>query len=179
MEYFNKWPEAYSLPNQEASTVAEALVTKLCCRFGIQWELHSDQGRNFESRLLHKIHIHKLSMLENHRDQVGSGPASGSKKFPVNLSKYVLTDHEESVLRKSLNFTIVNFLFDLDISCAVESVIPKLPPIFVIEFKWNVRYRLQKSKSPTSTISKKELKALKSLRLKRVFRIVPADKKQL
>jgi hypothetical protein len=45
-----------------------------------------------------------------------------------------------------LNFTIVNVLFNLDIVCAVESVIPKLPPIFGMEFRWNVRYRLKKSK---------------------------------
>jgi hypothetical protein len=42
MDYFTKWPEAYALPNQEASTVAEALVTNFFCRFGIPRELHSD-----------------------------------------------------------------------------------------------------------------------------------------
>jgi hypothetical protein len=55
MDYFTKWPEANALLNQEASTVAEALVTNFFCRFGIPWELHSDQSRNFESRLLHEI----------------------------------------------------------------------------------------------------------------------------
>jgi hypothetical protein len=48
MDYLTQWPEAYSLPNQEATTVAGDLLTNFCCRFGIQWELHSDQGRNFE-----------------------------------------------------------------------------------------------------------------------------------
>jgi hypothetical protein len=46
MEYFTKWPEAFAFTNQEASIVAEALVTTFVCRFGIQRELHSDQGRN-------------------------------------------------------------------------------------------------------------------------------------
>jgi hypothetical protein len=55
MDYFTKWPEAYALPNQEAATVAEVLVTDFFCRFGIPRELHSDQGRNFESRLLQEI----------------------------------------------------------------------------------------------------------------------------
>jgi hypothetical protein len=35
MDYFTKWPEVYAIPNQEASTVAEALVTNFFCRFGI------------------------------------------------------------------------------------------------------------------------------------------------
>jgi hypothetical protein len=31
MDYFTKWPEAYAIPNQEASTVMEALVTDIFC----------------------------------------------------------------------------------------------------------------------------------------------------
>jgi hypothetical protein len=52
MDYFTKWPEVYAIPTQEASTVAEVLVDNFFCRFGIPRELHSDQGRNFESHLL-------------------------------------------------------------------------------------------------------------------------------
>jgi hypothetical protein len=35
MDYFTKWPEAYAIPNQEDSTVAEVLVNNFFCRFGI------------------------------------------------------------------------------------------------------------------------------------------------
>jgi hypothetical protein len=51
MDYFTKWPEAYALPNQEAETLAKVLVDQFVSRFGTPVELHSDQGRNFESRL--------------------------------------------------------------------------------------------------------------------------------
>jgi hypothetical protein len=50
-----KWPEAYTIPNQEAWTVAEALVTNFFCCFGVLWELHSDQGRNFDSHLIQEV----------------------------------------------------------------------------------------------------------------------------
>jgi hypothetical protein len=40
MDYFTKWPEAYAIPNHEASTVAEALVTSFLCRFGLPQELY-------------------------------------------------------------------------------------------------------------------------------------------
>jgi hypothetical protein len=46
------WLEAYAIPNQEALTVAEALVTNFFCRFGVLQELHSDQCRNFKSHLI-------------------------------------------------------------------------------------------------------------------------------
>uniref|UniRef100_A0A3B3SFD3 Gypsy retrotransposon integrase-like protein 1 n=1 Tax=Paramormyrops kingsleyae TaxID=1676925 RepID=A0A3B3SFD3_9TELE len=49
MDYFTKWPEAYALPDQEAETVANALVEGMFSRFGVP--IHSDQGRNFESRV--------------------------------------------------------------------------------------------------------------------------------
>ena len=55
MDYFMKWPEVYTIPNQEASTVADALVTNFLRRFGIPMKLHSDQGRNFESRLMQEV----------------------------------------------------------------------------------------------------------------------------
>ena len=47
VDYFTKWPEAYPLPNQEASTVADILVREFVSRFGVPMKLHSDQGRNF------------------------------------------------------------------------------------------------------------------------------------
>jgi hypothetical protein len=55
VDYFTKWPEAYAIPNQEAPPVTEALVTTFFCRLGVPRELHSDQGRNFESRLMQEI----------------------------------------------------------------------------------------------------------------------------
>jgi hypothetical protein len=51
MDYFTKWPEVYPIKDQEAETVAEALVNNFISRFGVPQELHSDQGRNFESKL--------------------------------------------------------------------------------------------------------------------------------
>jgi hypothetical protein len=45
----------YAVPNQEATKIAEDLVTNFFCRFGIRRELHSDQGRNFESLLLQEV----------------------------------------------------------------------------------------------------------------------------
>jgi hypothetical protein len=55
VDYFTKWPKIYAIPDQVASTVAEALVTDFFCRFGIPREFHSDQGRNFKSHLLQEV----------------------------------------------------------------------------------------------------------------------------
>lgn len=55
MDYFTKWVEVYAIPDQGAATVADVLIKEFICRFGVPLEIHSDQGRNFESQLFQGI----------------------------------------------------------------------------------------------------------------------------
>ena len=48
VDMYGKWPEAYALPNQEADTVAQAVIDNFLCRFGFPRGVLSDQDRNFE-----------------------------------------------------------------------------------------------------------------------------------
>ena len=59
-DYFSKWTESYPMPNQEAEMVANILVREFVARFGVQRQLHTDQGRNFESKLFQE----KCKILE-------------------------------------------------------------------------------------------------------------------
>ena len=54
-DYFTKWVEACAIPNQEAITVARKLTDQMFCRFSPPDQLHSDQGKQFESELLKDI----------------------------------------------------------------------------------------------------------------------------
>ena len=54
-DYFTKWVEAYPLKDMEAKTVAETLVEGFICRMGVPMIIHSDQGRNFESKLFQQM----------------------------------------------------------------------------------------------------------------------------
>lgn len=47
--------EAYAIPNQEASTVANKLVDEMFCRFSLPEQLHSDQGQQFKSILIQEM----------------------------------------------------------------------------------------------------------------------------
>ena len=51
-DYFTKWVEAYPLADQRAETVGNVLWQHYFPRFGFPVELHSDQGRNFESEVI-------------------------------------------------------------------------------------------------------------------------------
>ena len=52
-DYFTKWAEAIPMLDQKASRITDAAV-QLFSRVGVPEVLHSDQGRNFESALLHQ-----------------------------------------------------------------------------------------------------------------------------
>ena len=53
--YFTKWAEAFAIPDQTALTVADVLVREVVCRFGTPYQLHSDQGRDYESHLFQQV----------------------------------------------------------------------------------------------------------------------------
>ena len=50
-DYYTKWKEAFAVPDHQAMTVADKLITEVFLRFGFPSQLHSDQGREFESQL--------------------------------------------------------------------------------------------------------------------------------
>jgi transposase InsO family protein len=54
-DYFTRWTEAYPILNQEAITVARKLVDEFFFRFSPPEQLHSDQGRNFESEVIGEV----------------------------------------------------------------------------------------------------------------------------
>jgi len=54
-DHFTKWMEVYTIPNQEAVTVARKLVDQFFCHFSAPEQLHSDQGKQFESTVMQEV----------------------------------------------------------------------------------------------------------------------------
>jgi hypothetical protein len=54
-DYFTKWTEAVPIRDQEAATVASALIGRFISVFGVPREIHSVQGTNFESGLFKEM----------------------------------------------------------------------------------------------------------------------------
>jgi transposase InsO family protein len=96
MEYFTKWPEDYAIPKQEAATVAEALVTTFFCSVGVPRELHSDQVRNFESRLMQEV-LERLRVTKTRTTPLH--PQSGGM-----VERYIKT------VGKHFEFVLISFL---------------------------------------------------------------------
>jgi len=55
IDHFSRYPEAIPLPQQDAPTVARALVTEIFSRLGCPQTITSDRGTNFMSELFQEI----------------------------------------------------------------------------------------------------------------------------
>ncbi|XP_071498339.1 uncharacterized protein [Diadema antillarum] len=51
VDQFTKWIECVPLPSQTAEVTAQAAVNEFFCRFVYSFQIFTDQGRNFESKL--------------------------------------------------------------------------------------------------------------------------------
>ena len=47
--------QSYAMPNQEAVTVAKVILCEFISRFGVPRQLHTNQGRNFRSKLFQEM----------------------------------------------------------------------------------------------------------------------------
>ena len=54
-DHFTKWVEAYPLPDQEASTCMRAVYDGFFSRISYPLQIHTDQGRKFESALFKEM----------------------------------------------------------------------------------------------------------------------------
>lgn len=55
IDTFTKWVEAFPLSNMRTKTIAEVFVTQIVSRYGVPLEVHTDQGKNFDSRLVKQL----------------------------------------------------------------------------------------------------------------------------
>ena len=55
VDQFTKWVEIVPLQSQNAEITAKAVIDNFLSKFGYPFQIHSDQGRNFESKLFHSV----------------------------------------------------------------------------------------------------------------------------
>ena len=97
-DYFTRWIEAFPIPNQEALTVARVFVNEYVCRYGVPVQLHTDQGRNFESKMVEEmckiLEIDKTRTSPYHPQSDGMVERF-NRMLEAMLAKYVSRNHED------------------------------------------------------------------------------------
>ena len=68
-DHFTKWVEIFAVPDQTASTCADVILNEVIARFGCPLSLHSDQGKNYESKILAEL----CQLLEVHKTHTSPG----------------------------------------------------------------------------------------------------------
>ncbi len=54
-DHFTKWVEIFPIPDQTAVTCADRILNEVVARYGCPYDLHSDQGRNYESGIFQEL----------------------------------------------------------------------------------------------------------------------------
>jgi len=115
VDFYTKWMETYSLPDQEAATCMNALYNGFFSRFGLARQLHTDQGKNFEAALVKELckltGIHKTrttpfhprsdglteranrTILQMLRATTQEHPHDWPNRLPALLAAYRMTVH--------------------------------------------------------------------------------------
>ena len=75
VDCFSRWTEACPLPDKTAISVADAFFSNIVCRFGMPSVIHSDQGWEFENKVMHELCIlggsHKTKTTPYHPESNG------------------------------------------------------------------------------------------------------------
>jgi transposase InsO family protein len=69
-DYFTKLTELYAMPDMKAETVADIIFRAWIKRYGCPIEIHSDQGRKYESDVFKEM----CQPLEINKDHTSSSP---------------------------------------------------------------------------------------------------------
>ena len=93
VDYFTKWLEAWA---QEVKTIAEKLL-EIFFRFSLPDKLHSDQGRQFEGKLIEELC--KLLQIEKTRTTPyhpqGDGLVERANRTILDMLATVVRDHKD------------------------------------------------------------------------------------
>ena len=96
VDYFTKWVEAYPLKRMDAVSIASVFVSEFVSRFGAPDNLHTDQGKNFDSRLFKEV----CSMLGVRKTRTTAYHPAGDglvERFNQTLERvlaHYVTDHQ-------------------------------------------------------------------------------------
>ena len=161
-DYFTKWTECHPMSNMEASTVASILVEQVISRFGVPYSIHSDQGRQFESRLF--AEMCKLLQITKTRTTAYHPKSDGmverfNKTLVTMLSAYVNENHTDwdenlqyvmmayrSAEHETTGVTPNMCMLGRETTCPLDLMYEMLPAIKSIplnEWVWKLQEKLE------------------------------------
>ena len=93
-----KWTEAFPMERQDAESVCKVLMDEIICRFGAMRQIHSDQGKQFESELFRMLCARfgiQKSRTTPHHPQGNPQAERFMRTLGNMLRSYVSTNHAD------------------------------------------------------------------------------------
>jgi hypothetical protein len=130
------------------------------------------------TRINNKQQIRHDKILNNARNSILSNhmPTDNEPKLVCNISNVTLTDTQQHVLSKGLNFAVTpKFIPKFEIIKEIESTY-RLEPEKLNEFKANIKKTIDKHKIRKGNLSSEEIKSIQELQKNKNIVISRADK---
>ena len=186
-DYFTKWTEALPMPNMEACTVAKILVEDILCRFGIPQKIHSDQGRQFESKLFQEMckmlgidktrttpyHPQSDGMVERFNRTlatmlsayVDSNQKDWDDQLPYVMMAYRSADHETTGMSPNMLMFGREVSTPLDLMFEMPSLIKPIPNN---QWVWELRDKIETAHAKVRQYTQQSMHRQKALHDSRI-----------
>ncbi|XP_061189572.1 uncharacterized protein K02A2.6-like [Saccostrea echinata] len=146
IDCFTKWTEAIAIPDQEAETVITTFVNEIVCRFGTPLQVHSDQGRNFESKAFKEmcelLHIDK-TRTSSMRPQANGSVERFNRTLATMLTMYC--EHNQKIWDKYLPQVMMAY------RASIHSSINTTPNLMMLGRNVNLPLEAVVGKPPSQT----------------------------
>ena len=87
VDCFSRWTEACPLPDKTTLAVADAFFQRIVCGFGMSMVIHSDQGREFENKVMQELCL----LCGSHKTRMTYHPESDGLVEHSDLSYVTIT----------------------------------------------------------------------------------------
>jgi len=160
-DYFTKWLEAIPLCDTEAPTCMHALYSAFFSRFGLPRQLHSDQGGNFDSKLVAELcsiaGINKTrttpfhprpygqteranrTILQMLRASIEEQPKSRPDRLPALLAAYRMTPHSVTGISPNMAMMGREVLLPASVILQPPEELVAVTTSFAADFRQNMR----------------------------------------
>ena len=150
------------MPDKTAISVADAFFSNIVCRFGMPSVIHSDQGREFENKVMHELcllgGLHKTKTTPYHPESDGLVErfnqtllmmlamfAGEHKDDWDDLLPPVMMAYRSSV-NESTGFSPYRLMFDEECTLPMDIRLPRQDPVAFDQVRRNSGQAVQRQK---------------------------------
>lgn len=175
-DYFTKWVCAFALPDAEASTCMRAMYDGFFAQFGLPRQIHSDLGKNFESKLFHELcaltgvrkshttPFHPQSdgqtermnrtLLQMLRTTADENPHSWPQRLHTVLSAYRMTVHQVTGVTPNMAMLGREVLLPATLIASPPEETTTVTVPFVVDLRDTLRSAHRKVRAATKSVAK-------------------------